>query len=71
MTLTFNGTTSAGALTFPISVPTGSPGEPRSTRTSTDVPKAIPDNNPTGVTSTLNARRGGGTITDVNVRVGQ
>ncbi len=46
--------------------PTGAGGG-TTTYTSTDVPKAIPDNNPTGVTSNLVITGNANTITDVNV----
>src|SRR6185437_9884489 len=52
----------------PITVPTGSISRPR-TFDSTDVPKAIPDNTPAGVTSVVNAV-GGGRISSVDVTIG-
>jgi subtilisin-like proprotein convertase family protein len=46
-----------------------SPGTGPSSPNSTDVPKAIPDNNATGVSSTLEIPAAG-TVQDVNVRIG-
>ncbi len=46
--------------------PTG-PGGGTTTYTSTDVPKAIPDNNATGITSSLTVAGNANTVTDVNV----
>jgi subtilisin-like proprotein convertase family protein len=51
--LSARGTANGAPFVFPIEVPTGKPGA-AGTLTSTDVPKAIPDNSPTGVTSVLN-----------------
>ena len=57
-----------GTTNLPITVPTGSISRPR-TFDSTDVPKAIPDNTPAGVTSVVNAV-GGGRISSVDVTIG-
>jgi subtilisin-like proprotein convertase family protein len=58
-------TTNAGTQTVPLVLPTGAPGALQS-NTSSDVPKAIPDDNPTGVGSSLFiAERG--RIKDLNV----
>ena len=59
--------TEGASTTVPVAVVPGS--EPATARESTDVPKAIPDNNPAGTTSTL-AAADPGTIQDVNVRIG-
>ena len=48
-------------------MPTGGPGTPTN-RNSTDVPKAIPDDNATGVTSNL-VLSGAGVIQDLDVRI--
>ena len=53
--------------TAPIRLTTGAVGAPVA-RASADVPKAIPDNNPTGVNSTL-AVATTGIVRDVNVRI--
>ena len=60
----YNGT----PFSIPIPVRTGKPGTGK-VYTSTDVPKAIPDNNPTGATSNL-AVGGGGTLSDLEVTIG-
>ncbi len=65
--LKLNLTTAQGNSSVRISVPTGGPGTPVN-RDSTDVPKAIPDSNPTGMTSTL-VTSGPGTIQDLDVRI--
>ena len=59
--------TEGASTTVPVTVVPGS--TPATARDSSDVPKAIPDNNAAGVASTL-AVADPGTITDVNVRVG-
>ena len=68
--LTLSLTTAQGPQTVAVEVPTGAgSGGPATNHQSTDVPKAIPDDSVTGVTSTL-AISGAGTISDLNVRVG-
>ncbi|MEX0992837.1 MAG: S8 family serine peptidase, partial [Solirubrobacterales bacterium] len=67
--MTLGLTTAQGVYQVPVSVPTGAVGSPV-TRNSTDVPKAIPDGNTTGVTSDLVVSQSG-IIKDVNVRVDQ
>ena len=57
--------TAQGPQTVNFELPTGAP----AAFDSADVPKAIPDANPGGVSSTLNVP-GSGTITDLDVRVG-
>jgi len=59
-------TTSQGNVTIPVSVPTGVPGSPVTQNASPNV--AIPDNNSTGVSSTVTFADLG-PVTDVNVRV--
>jgi subtilisin-like proprotein convertase family protein len=58
--------TEGATVTVPITV---APGLDFAAANSTDVPKAIPDNNAAGVTSTL-AVAASGEIKDVNVRIG-
>ena len=65
--LTLDVTTAQGPASVDLSVPTGGPGGPHSA-SSTDVPKAIPDDG--AVESTL-ALAGGAKIVDVNATVGQ
>jgi subtilisin-like proprotein convertase family protein len=55
---------------IPIEVPTGQPAASATTRTSSDVPKAIPDNSTAGVDSTLTLSDPG-RIADLDVRVSQ
>jgi subtilisin-like proprotein convertase family protein len=66
-TVTLDITSSEGSsLSRTVSI---SPGSAAYSPNSADVPKAIPDNDPAGVSSTLSIP-GAGTIQDVNVRVG-
>ena len=67
--LTVAGSANGTPFSVPVPIRTGKPGTAR-TFTSTDVPKAIPDNNPTGVTSNLTVT-GGGTLADIEVKIGQ
>ena len=68
LSLTLAITSTEGAsTTVPVTVVLGS--GPATARDSTDVPKAIPDNNAAGTTSTL-AVADPGTIQDANVRIG-
>ncbi len=71
ISLTINVASSAGPSSIPFTVPIGRPSANKITRTSTDVPKAIPDNNPTGVTSTLVANSTGFRVYDLDVTIGQ
>jgi subtilisin-like proprotein convertase family protein len=67
--LTLTITTAQGrSLTMPIEVQTGAVAS-AVTRNSSDVPKAIPDNNPAGATSTLSVADPGH-VKDVNVTIG-
>ena len=66
--LTLAGSANGTPFSIPVPVRTGKPG-PANTYTSTDVPKAIPDNTPTGVTSNLSVA-GGGTLSDIEVKIG-
>jgi len=65
MTLALN--TGQGSYAVPITLGTGVAG-PVTARTSSDVPKSIPDNNSAGVTSTLNVPTAG-RIKDLDVRI--
>jgi subtilisin-like proprotein convertase family protein len=67
--LTISVTSSAGTVPIPISLRTGQAGAGATTASSTDVPKAIPDNNSAGVFSN-NVVAGSGFIADLNVTVG-
>jgi subtilisin-like proprotein convertase family protein len=67
--LTIDVSSSAGPLSIPVTLNTGHPGAPTS-QSSTDVPKAIPDNNATGASSTL-AVAASGLITDIDATIGQ
>jgi subtilisin-like proprotein convertase family protein len=60
-------TSNAPRITIPISFKVGEGGP--GSFASSDIPKAIPDNNATGVTSDL-VLAGPGTISDVNVTIG-
>ena len=60
-------TSAQGSFTVPVTVPTGASGT-STPRSSTDVPKAIPDNSAAGVTSTL-AVADAGPIKDVNATI--
>ena len=62
--------TSVGAGDVAFSIPTGSAG-PVSSYDSTDVPRAIPDNDPLGVTSSVAVGGDGGRAKHVVVRIGQ
>jgi subtilisin-like proprotein convertase family protein len=69
--MTLDVTGSGGtALTLPVDVQIGRGINRTATGNSPDVPKAIPDNLPAGVTSDL-ALTGNGTVTDVTVTIGQ
>ena len=68
--LTIKATSKDESLTFSPILPTGLPGTAVTTFTSTDVPKAIPDNLATGVTSTL-VVPGAGVVSDLDVQIGQ
>jgi PKD repeat protein len=57
--------TAQGRYRVPLTVATGTPGTAQSS-TSTDVPKAIPDANPTGASSTINVTSTG-RVSDLNV----
>jgi subtilisin-like proprotein convertase family protein len=67
VTLTITSAQGSG-LTVPVTIPTGAAGAAPA-RDSADVPKAIPDVNPAGVTSTLTLAEAG-RVKDVNVRIG-
>jgi subtilisin-like proprotein convertase family protein len=67
--LTISVASSGGTMALPVQLPTGRPGS-GTTYGSSDVPKAIPDNNPAGVTSTRTIQASG-LVSDVNVTVGQ
>ncbi len=67
LALSLQVSTDQGAQVLPFSIPTGGPGALTSPN-SADVPKAIPDNNVTGATSTLTVP-GGGLINDLKVRI--
>ncbi len=71
VSITMSGSTSSGALQFGFTVPIGRPSTTATVRTATDVPKAIPDNNPAGVTSVLAAGNAGMTVSDLDVTIGQ
>ena len=71
VSLTINADSSAGPASNPFTVPIGRPSANKITRTSTDVPKAIPDNNPIGVTSALVANSTGFRVYDLDVTIGQ
>ena len=60
-------TAEGSSATVPVSLPTGATGPPVPVD-STDVPKAIPDNNAAGAGSVINIP-GGGRIKDINVRI--
>lgn len=60
-------TAGGGAYTIPIPMQTGKPSG-TGTKNSTDVPKAIPDDNPAGVTSNLTLTAG--ILADINVKIG-
>ena len=62
-------TAASGAVQIPVSLRTGQAGTAQITADSADVPKAIPDNNPAGVTSNL-VISGVAFVSDVDVRVG-
>ena len=64
-------TSSAGGTQIPFTQTVGRPGTTATTRTATDVPKAIPDDNPTGATSILTAGATGNTVSDIDVTIGQ
>ena len=64
--LTVSVTGPSGAVAVPVK--TVSVGQPSFTN-STDVPKAIPDNSPAGVNSTLTLQ-GAGNVSDLDVRIG-
>lgn len=51
----------------PVVPPTATPAFCTTTYTSSDIPKAIPDNNATGVTSNLTISGAAGTVTDLDV----
>jgi subtilisin-like proprotein convertase family protein len=59
--------TAQGRYEVPVSVPTGKPSPVQST-SATDVPKAIPDANATGVSSTVTLG-GTGTVANVDVSI--
>ena len=67
--LTIDVTSSAGPTSFVIRHPTGGPSGLSTLYNATDVPKAIPDNDATGVTSNLPIADGG-TVSDIDVRIG-
>lgn len=68
MSLAITDTEGTGGTTVPIAVPTGGVGSPVA-RNSANVPRSIPDANPTGVTSTLQVAQAG-IVKDLNVRIG-
>jgi subtilisin-like proprotein convertase family protein len=68
--LTVQATGSGGvAVTIPFGLRTGRPGGPAITVASTDVPKAIPDNDPNGIVSNLPIGASG-FVSDLNVTIG-
>jgi subtilisin-like proprotein convertase family protein len=67
--LTLAGSANGTPFSVPVPIRTGKPGTAR-TFTPTDLPKAIPDNNPAGVTSDMTVT-GGGTLADLEVKIGQ
>jgi subtilisin-like proprotein convertase family protein len=67
--LTIQVASSAGPLTLPTVLQTGQPGAVTVTQASTDVPKAIPDANPTGVVSNRFVSPYG-FLTDMNITIG-
>jgi subtilisin-like proprotein convertase family protein len=71
LALTVTANSSAGQVQIPFSVLVGKPSTNTITRNSADVPKAIPDNNGTGVTSVLAANTLGSRVSDLNVAIGQ
>ena len=71
LALSVNVTSSSGPLTIPFTVRVGRPATTAITRTATDVPKAIPDNNASGVSSVLVANSTGTRVSDLDVTIGQ
>lgn len=61
--------TDQGVFTDSFSLKVGAPGSATTSFPSTDVPKAIPDNSTTGVTSNVTVTGMSGAVTDVNVTV--
>jgi subtilisin-like proprotein convertase family protein len=69
VSLSFTATSSAGNVpAWTKSVPIG--GASFTNSTDAGLPRAIPDNNPVGINSDLTAALPGGTVTDLDVRIG-